>query len=473
MIRSTSTGSAGRRAGAVVAIAAAAAFGPLCAPGTAAAADSQTTLFTVNSTADERDVDLVDDQCDSDPTVGVRCTLRAAVMQGNVTAGKIKIEVPIGTYRLTVAGTGEEHGARGDLDLRGRIELVGVTPRKGSVTLDASLIGDRVIDAMSPDAILRNVVVTGGYRPSTAETAQGDFGGGGIRNVGELAVIDTRVHHNAAGRGGGLSHTAGRLVLERSVVSDNRSTAPDTSSYGDGGGGVLATSAATIRFSSIERNSSAAMGGGISALPGTYDDVNVERSLIAGNTAEKQGGGIDVEGQNRGSFRLDNSTVSGNESGSYGGGLSSRNRQVGSEVTVFEATIAGNTAQYGGGAFYYDLSPSALALALQNSILANNLPYNCMGDVKDDRALSTDNSCYLRGHGSMNSVSARLGSLADNGGPTRTHALLPGSPAIDAGGHPVWGAITDQRGQWRTSGAHARFGTPHDLGAYESNPTVP
>ncbi len=198
--------------------------------------------------------------------------------------------------------------------------------------------------------------------------------------------------------------------------------------------------------------------------------MKIERSLIAGNTAEKFGGGINVEGRNGGNFRADNSTVSGNSGGVYGGGISIRGMKNDSKVTIFESTLAGNTAASGAGGLYQDSYEESFDV--QNSIIANNGPWNCIGYLLDHRSLSTDWSCSFDGDGSKNSVSAKLGPLAANGGPTRTHALLAGSPAIDAGGHPVWGAITDQRGQWRTSGAHARFGTPHDLGAYESNPTV-
>jgi hypothetical protein len=72
-------------------------------------------------------------------------------------------------------------------------------------------------------------------------------------------------------------------------------------------------------------------------------------------------------------------------------------------------------------------------------------------------------SCSIGGSGNLVGVNPLLGPLADNGGPTRTHALLPGSPAINTGSNPL-GLATDQRGTGfpRVSGAAA------DMGAYES-----
>ena len=177
-----STGSAGRRASQVVAAAAAIALGTALVPGTAQAADSYPTVFNVNYTADMRDVDLADDVCDADPGPAQLCTLRAAVMQGNVTPGDISIRLFPRTYKLTIPGAGEDLGAKGDLDLVGRIEIVGASNSRARSTIDATGVGDRVFDGRSPAAALRNLVITGGYLPSTT-TVSTEFDGGGIRNA--------------------------------------------------------------------------------------------------------------------------------------------------------------------------------------------------------------------------------------------------------------------------------------------------
>ncbi len=457
----------------VVAVGAVATLVGAAIPGTAQAAEVEPTVFAVTSVVDERDADLADDVCDADPGPAERCTLRAAVMQGNVTPGKVKIELGPRTYRLSIAGEKEDQSARGDLDVWGSIEIVGTTAGRLRSTIDGTGLGDRVLDTISNDAALRNVVITGGFRAPTTETGD-EQNGGGIRTAGEIVITDSYVHHNSAGRGGGINVRQGTARIEDSRISENEATAKDTPSYADGGGGILSANATvTIRDTAVERNTSAWIGGGISALPATYGGtVKVERSLIAGNSADGTGGGIDVEGVNSGVFRLDNSTVSGN-SGSLGGGVAVRSLKKDNLAVIFESTVAGNTSSFGGGGLDNSYDSYGHGPSVENSILANNAPRNCAAyNIQGYRSLSTDSSCSLSDQGSLSSVSARLGPLADNGGPTRTHALLTGSKAIDAGGHPS-GAITDQRGQWRTTAAHSRFGTPHDLGAYESNPTVP
>ena len=89
------------------------------------------------------------------------------------------------------------------------------------------------------------------------------------------------------------------------------------------------------------------------------------------------------------------------------------------------------------------------------------LERNCLGNITDGgHNLSSDASCAFTAVGSMNNTDPKLGPLADNGGPTLTMALLPGSPAIDAGS-AVGAPATDQRGVPRPQGAGV------DIGAFE------
>jgi hypothetical protein len=98
---------------------------------------------------------------------------------------------------------------------------------------------------------------------------------------------------------------------------------------------------------------------------------------------------------------------------------------------------------------------------LMNTLLANNLPSNCSGTITDaSHNLSSDGSCTFTGVGSMNNTDPKLGPLADNGGPTLTMALLPGSPAINAG-TAIGAPTTDQRGVTRPQGPGV------DIGAFE------
>jgi hypothetical protein len=96
-----------------------------------------------------------------------------------------------------------------------------------------------------------------------------------------------------------------------------------------------------------------------------------------------------------------------------------------------------------------------------NTLLSGNTPTNCIGTITDaGHNLSSDASCAFTGSRSMTNTDPKLGPLADNGGPTLTMALLPGSPAIDAGS-AVHAPATDQRGIVRPQGPGV------DIGAFE------
>jgi len=168
---------------------------------------------------------------------------------------------------------------------------------------------------------------------------------------------------------------------------------------------------------------------------------------------------------------LNNSTVSGNKAVTYGGGIINESDKLrgcnGAVATLNNSTVTGNTAgTYGGGiAQYHDntaLYPATITL--KNSIVADNIGNpgsNCRGTITSlGHNLSNDETCGLTGPGDLPGDLAMLGPLTGNGGPTETHALLPGSKAIDAGDCPP-GA--DQRGVVRPRGAGC------DIGAYEAS----
>jgi hypothetical protein len=423
------------------------------------------TEIIVDSTADQVDADLVDDICDADPGPAVQCTLRAAVMQTNVTPGTFMIRLQAQRYPLTIPGAGENQSATGDLDIRGEVEVIGATAGSARTIIDASAINDRVLDIASQSAVLRNLVITGGNLPSTTELGS-DFNGGGIRAGGTLLISDSVVRNNTAARGGGIASGA-RLTVERTTIRNNSATALDTGSVVDGGGGIVTNGRTIVRDSVIQNNTSAFQGGGISSVPGSFGlSTQIERSLIVGNSAQGRGGGILIEGINDGDFVLNNSTVSANRSASAGGGIAAQNQTVPAVLTA--STIAGNSAPFAGGVLIDEITAN-------NVIFSNNTLLNCILSplAKGASNLSTDHTCVFLDDFNPNlvNVSARLGPLAFNGGPTRTHALLEGSPAIDAGTFPSFAILFDQRGGLRIPPGRlpAPFGNPHDIGAFEFN----
>jgi hypothetical protein len=272
--------------------------------------------------------------------------------------------------------------------------------------------------------------------------------GGGLWNEGTLTLLNSTVRDNDAGlSGGGLSNW-GTLTLRNSTVSDNSSTG--------NGGGLANEGTLTLRNSTVSSNS-AFVGGGLA----NFGTLTFTSSLVAHNTA---GGSIVARGGgvlNAGKVTLTHSTVSGN-SAPYGGGLSNED----GTLTLLNSTVSGNSAPYGGGL------DNHAALTFTSSLVANNPDGGDCRTVygaitSDGYNLDSDGSCQLTAPTDRPGTEPQLGPLQDNGGPILTHALLPGSPAIDV---MPWGAngcgtilLSDQRWQARPQPA----GGACDIGAYE------
>jgi CSLREA domain-containing protein len=145
----------------------------------------------------------------------------------------------------------------------------------------------------------------------------------------------------------------------------------------------------------------------------------------------------------------------------FGGGI----YNSGGTLTVSNSTFSGNGAHFGGG-----IINSFGTATLKNTIVANSTAGgNCFGTITDGGYnLSSDNTCVSAAT-SLANTNPQLGSLADNGSPTKTHALLEGSPAIDQGNS--FGVTTDQRGLPRPSNffdiPNATGGDGSDIGAFE------
>jgi len=198
-------------------------------------------------------------------------------------------------------------------------------------------------------------------------------------------------------------------------------------------------------------------GGGISGQNG----ISVENCTISGNSAATIGGGI-----YGGFIEISNSTISGNSAGTSGGGIYQLG--FGLSLLVRNSTITDNSAPSGGG-IYHDGQKSGVEISntiLNAGALGENI-FNNAGTVTSDgyNLSSDDGGGYLTGPGDQINTDPLLGPLQDNGGPTFTHALLPGSPAIDAGDpnfHPP--PFNDQRSCPRVSNGRM------DIGSFERQP---
>jgi uncharacterized repeat protein (TIGR01451 family) len=300
--------------------------------------------------------------------------------------------------------------------------------------------------------------------------------GGGIHNYGTLTLHNSTVSGNT---GGGIYNYDGPATLNNSTVSGNTgsgisnyngtATLNNSTVSGNTGGGISNGGTLTLNNSTVCDNTTNGSGGGIY----NYGTLTLNNSTISANTANvlydrSGGGGI----YNAGPLTLNNSTVSGNtaNTSSYdtcgGGGIYNN-----SNLTLNNSTVSGNMANsYGGG-----IQNSHIVI-LQNSILdentAGNAP-NCRGGIGSagyNLVGNTSGCDFSPTTGDLTDVDPKLGPLQNNGGSTPTHALLPGSPAIDAGNpagcrdHLNNLLTTDQRGKPRLD--HC------DIGAYEVQRTL-
>jgi hypothetical protein len=222
-------------------------------------------------------------------------------------------------------------------------------------------------------------------------------------------------------------------------------------------------------------------GGGVHNRSGT---LTVTNSTFSGNSTNApygvgSGGGIFTEGYDgNATLTVTNSTFSGNYARFVGGGIC--NDVLGSAtLTVSNSTFSGNSAESGGSGIFNGGSMTIGSTILNGGVFTENL-YNSFGSVSSlGYNLSSDNGGgFLTATGDQINTDPMVGPLQDNGGPTFTHALLTGSPAIDAGKNFAAGT-TDQRGPGfvRTfdsaSIANATGGDGTDIGAYEVQPRTP
>ncbi|MFO0968633.1 MAG: right-handed parallel beta-helix repeat-containing protein [Gemmataceae bacterium] len=241
--------------------------------------------------------------------------------------------------------------------------------------------------------VLTDCSVSGNAAPSGA--------GGGIVNSGTATLIHSSVTNNTArGYGGGIRN-AGTLTMTDCTVSGNTTTIQS-------GGGMYNTGTTTLVSCTVSSNTSANRGGGMSDTGGTTTLLNC---TITGNFAQVNGGGVNSNNNaGPGSTTLTNCTVSGNSTAGSGGGLSVINNQIILRNTI----VAGNTASGSG--------PDAF----QTIVSSGN---NLIGKTNGSTGwIASDLQGTIAAP-----LNPMLAALSDNGGLTRTMALLPGSPAIDAG----------------------------------------
>jgi CSLREA domain-containing protein len=294
--------------------------------------------------------------------------------------------------------------------------------------------------------------------------------GGGIYADGSVTVIDSTIEGNS-GHGIQAEYPAtsvGTVQFTNSAVQDNSLTGIKTKNANLGfvegtirnnaEGGISANRGEVILVkSSVSGNrNSSGEGSGIYGINLSKADIGL--STISGNSTDHEGGGLYFIGPYSGLIHIHNSTISGNRAAGRGGGLVA----AGGSVNLSYVTIVHNAAGSAGGILNY------ATLNIADTILAENTGGNCGSTApitSGGHNLLDSASCWTFVPTDILNEPAPLGPLQDNGGTTFTHALLAGSPALDAA-NPSTCPSTDQRGVSRPQGARC------DIGAFESETPV-
>ncbi|MBX7105463.1 MAG: hypothetical protein K1X57_15365 [Gemmataceae bacterium] len=390
-------------------------------------------------------------------------SLRAAVAMANaiIVPDVITFDPTFFATPRTIKLTGGELVISDNLTITGpSSQLVTISGNKSSRIL--------VINATSPIRLgLAGLTLIDG-------TGQGSVspGFGGAILVGDdtLHISASILKNNTATNGGAISLLAGgTLILEDSTLEFNSASLS--------GGAISATTIGelTIRTSTLRANTALSNGGAISVEPtGSTGKFLIAESLLRDNSSGNRGGGLHFLASNLvASAIVRNTTFSGNHAWTSGGGLY-LTLPAQSTFAIANSTIVGNVADNPGTQILRGGGIDRLTgqLTIDSSIVAFNSS-SMAPDIASGLAFTSRHSAI--GSGAFVTLTTESGNnlpfgtdlklapLADNGGSTLTHALLPGSPAINVGSNTA-GLVNDQRG----SGYPRTFGVGTDIGAYES-----
>lgn len=349
----------------------------------------------------------------------------------------------------------------------------------GDVTITRTTITGNTADGgggalyADEDADLTVTIIDSTISGNTA----GDYGGAlYVGNTADLFVSDSTISGNSAAEGGGgIYLNAGDVTIERSTISGN------TAEGGGGGIGFSTAYSFTMRNSTVSGNSASDWGGGLYISDGNSGPVTIENSTISGNTAGQAGAIYGAYG----GLTIIQSTITANTATGTAapvvGGI-----QLGGPTAVPQVARSQGRSSNEHGVTHGFSVPAAAGgsgeLELDGTIVAGNggldigvyngssvavtSDHSVIGSVDD--AISVTDVAGTQ----LGVTDPGLAPLAANGGPTRTHALVAGSVAIDAGPVPVPtfpGNEYDQRGPGFARVVEGQV----DVGAYEVQAAVP
>lgn len=431
--------------------------------------------------------------------------------------------IATGSLNVTLSGLSVANGkstAGGGIfnDSAGTLNIANSTILSNAATNGGVAKGGGIHNNSSGTVKITSSTVSNNSAQGIIAGTTGSANGGGITNgaLGTVHITNSTLSGNSAnadpdigsantrlGAGGGI-YNSGTMSIANSTLSGNSgtSTRNDAQCACNGlGGAIYNQGTIDVINSTLSSNSvngsgaSGAQGGGVyNQNGGTF---NVTTSTLSGNSAlatqhgqTAVGGGI----YNGGTLTITSSTVANNSAvgisgGACGGGVSSSGG-----LNITKTTIAGNSAGGGtGGSGGGVCTGQSNTTNVTNSIIANNSGQVIPAGAPELKGTFTSNGYNLIGrsdgstgftNGSNNDlvgsiaapINPLLDTLANNGGPTQTMALLPGSPAIDKGS-AVAGIAADQRGFTRPvdlSGyANTAGGDGSDIGAFEVQAGTP
>lgn len=392
---------------------------------------------------------------------GAACkTIGAAVVRSS--AGDV-INVAAGTYHehglvldknLTLLGAGSavtliDGGLNGRvLQTTAQVTIDGVTIRNGRIVTPSPLIFDT-----GGAGILAGGALT--LRNSVVMSNSVIGSGGAIFNTGNLVIDNSAILSNTSeGSAGGIYGYLGTITISRTLLAGNATT-------GQTGGALESGRPVYMTDVTIRDNTAGSFGGGLV----TYGATVLNRVTLQGNRA-LSGAAIFAQ---VGGITLTNVTVSHNIAANNAGGI-----QVSGELVSLylqNSTVAYNGRTNSAGTGFNGLLSGGSHVRIVNTIFAHNDDRNCGGTdtnwTSAGHNLADDTSCAFTGDGDLQFVDPQLGDLAGYGGATLTHALLPGSPAIDAGDAGACLSV-DQRQVARPLDGDGDMTAVCDIGAFEA-----
>ncbi len=284
--------------------------------------------------------------------------------------------------------------------------------------------------------------------------------GGAIENLGILYLKNCMIESNKARYGGALRNgLSAQLYLENCVLKNNTALLR---------GGAVNHIGAVLQIErcSIEGNQAFDEGGGVQIENSNAEIRNslIYNNILVADTVHSNGAGLFAGTSGKAiQISLTNCTITNNKgktSGNYltcGGGMGIISSNGSCVVNLINCTFTENTVYCGQSIQAYSYNdPATVHFNLLNCILASGFTDNFFGYTQNGGKITfnrtytilQDNTILVSGQGNINNMDAELEILADNGGLTKTHALKPTSPAIDAG-TSVGAPLLDQRGASR------------------------